>query len=99
MLNPFDGTYTTGFDLRTAAITFSRPANTTAYAAKDVISDSASGPAVASFKLANLANRGGYITKVRMLTNQSGFTGRLRLHFYNSAPTIANARLPGPLKS
>jgi hypothetical protein len=85
-------------NMTTATATITRPANTTAYAALDAISDSTSTPTCITF--ANMApevgsNGGsGYIVKARMLTNQSTFTGRIRLHIYSTAPTAINDNSP-----
>lgn len=70
----------------TVATEFTRPANTTAYTAKDVV-----GPAVAAVLTFTGVGRevggGGYITKARLLTNQSTNTARYRLHLYHTAPS------------
>ena len=50
---------------------FTRPADTTAYAANDAIADSTSEPTLLSFANCANANGGrGYIVKTRLLTNQ-----------------------------
>lgn len=72
-------------------VEFSRPTNTDAYAAKDVIANSTSAPTVLTFTNAALENGGGgYILKARALTNQSTCVARLRLHLYRVAPTAIN---------
>lgn len=70
---------------------FTRPANTTDYAAKDAVSDSESSPTVLTFTNAVRANGvSGYITKARLVTDQSTCTAQFRLHLFNVAPTAIN---------
>lgn len=84
-----------GGTLATASATFARPADTTAYAAKDAINSSTSAPALLSFAaMARVAAGSGYITKARMLTDQTTFVGRLRLHLYHTAPAAINDNAP-----
>ena len=53
------------------SVSFTRPADTTAYAANDAIADSTSAPTLLSFADCANANGGqGYIVKTRLLTNQ-----------------------------
>jgi len=74
-----------------ASATFSRPANTDAYAAKDAVSDSTTAPTVLNFAdLARENGGSGYITKARLITNQSTNVARFRLHLYHTAPTAIN---------
>lgn len=73
------------------AATITRPADTTAYAAKDAVADSTSAPTVLTFsKIARLPGSSGYIVKARLMTNQSTNTARFRLHLYHTAPTAIN---------
>jgi len=73
------------------SVTFTRPADTTAYAAKDAVSDSTSSPAVLSFtSLMRVVGGLGYVVKARLMTNQSTNTARFRLHLYRSSPTAIN---------
>lgn len=69
--------------IRRASTTLTRPANTTAYAAKDGISDATSSPAAISIQ----AEGGGYIVGAKIVTNKASITPRLRVHLYRSAPT------------
>lgn len=89
-----------------STVNFTRPANTTAYAASDVV-----GPAVAAVleftnmaRLALAANSGrlggnsGYITQAALQTNKSTITAKHMLHLFNTAPAViadnaANTRL------
>lgn len=75
----------------TPSVTLTRPSNTTPYAALDAISDSASAPTILTFSNAVSRKGGcGWITKARMLTNQSTFVAKLRLHLYTVAPAAIN---------
>ena len=80
------------------SVSFTRPADTTAYAANDAIADSTSAPTLLSF--ANCANTNGgqgYIVKTRLLTNQKTCTARFRLSFYHTAPSPVNDNAPKPM--
>lgn len=87
-----------------ASTQFTRPANTTAYAAEDAISDSASAPTVLTFGgLGYSSKRDGgpvRIKNARILTSQATCVARLRLHlYYGTAPSPINdnAQFTGPL--
>jgi hypothetical protein len=74
-------------------VTLARPADTTAYAANDVISSSTSAPAAIIFDLATAgveAGGSGYLVKLRALTNKKDWTARIRVHLYKAAPTQIN---------
>ena len=77
-------------------VDFTRPADTTAYAAKDVV-----GPAVtANLTFANVArvNGGsGIITKARVVTSQSANVASYRLYLYHTAPVAIADNSPFPL--
>ena len=74
-------------------VDFTRPADTTAYAAKDVV-----GPAVtANLTFANVArvNGGsGIITKARVVTSQSANVASYRLYLFHTAPTAIADNAP-----
>jgi hypothetical protein len=76
-----------------SSVSFARPANTTAYAALDTVS-----PAVTAnltFSNAARVNGGsGYITKARLMTNQSTNVARFRLHLFHTAPTAIADNAP-----
>lgn len=73
------------------AATLTRPADTTAYAAKDAVANSTSAPTVLTFsKIARLPGSSMYIVKWRLFTNQSTNTARFRLHLYHTSPTAIN---------
>ena len=77
---------------------FTRPADTTAYAANDAIADSATAPTLLQFTGCANANGGqGYIVKTRLLTNQKTCTARFRLSFYHTAPSPVNDNAPKPM--
>lgn len=76
---------------RTAAATasFTRPADTNPYAAKDTVSNSTSATTLMSFALGRIVGGSGYITKARLTTDQSGNTAQFRLWIYRvSNPTV-----------
>lgn len=71
--------------------TFTRPADTTAYAANDVVSNSTSSSTLITLSSALRANAGtGYIVGCRVATNLKSITPRIRVHVFNaSAPTVS----------
>jgi hypothetical protein len=80
-----------GGKLTTSTASFTRPADTTAYAAKDAVSNSTTAPTVLTFTGAGRAAGGtGYITGVRLTTDQSTNGAQFRLHLYAIAPTAIN---------
>lgn len=66
---------------------FTRPANTTAYAVGDSVSDSTSAPTVVTFTSVTRVNGGGgMLKKVRIVKSDSGVTNAsFRLHFFVGA--------------
>ena len=80
-----------GLQIITTA-SFTRPADTTAYAAQDVVSNSTSSPTILSFPGAARANGGsGLILSARHLKNSTTTSGAsYRLHLYSAAPTAIN---------
>ena len=85
--------------LNTITSTVTRPANTTAYAANDVIASSTTAGNVVPLQFNNLMNTRagtGYITKALLWVDGSAFTSPLRLYLFNDVPTdIAdNAQFP-----
>lgn len=74
--------------IASGAVTFSRPNNTTAYTAGDVVSDSA-GTFTPSliFPVASVAGGGGYVVKAQLETNSKTFLSQMRLYLF-SAPTV-----------
>lgn len=76
-------------------VTLPSDASGTAYAAKDVLADSDSAPTLPTLASIGRVNAGtGKIVKVRMMTDQKTFTGRVRLHFFHTAPTAINNNSP-----
>lgn len=71
---------------------FTRPADTTAYAALDVVSNSTTAPTVLTFSSAARANGGsGLILAARHMKNSTTTTGAsYRLHLYKVAVTATN---------
>lgn len=89
---PVSGTITAaGFGVITTA-SFTRPADITAYAAQDVVSNSTTAPAVLTFSSAGRANGGsGIILSARHMKSSTGVSGATyRLHLYKVAPTAQN---------
>jgi hypothetical protein len=78
----------------TVGVEFTRPADTTAYTTKDVVSDSTSSPSVISFAAARAAAGNGYITKAKLTTDQKTNTATYRLWLYSSTPTAINDNSP-----
>ena len=80
-----------GGQIEVATATITRPADTTAYTAKDAVSNSTSAPAALTFTgLARLAGGSGYIVKARLMTSQAACTAAFKLHLFNATPTPIN---------
>jgi hypothetical protein len=75
---------------------FTRPADTTAYAAKDVVSNSTSAPALIQFdNVARIASGSGYITSASIETDKKDCTARFKLWLYqDNTPTPINDNSP-----
>lgn len=69
---------------------FSRPANTTAYSANQVVADSTSAATILQFDIARITGGSGWINKIRIETNSSTDTSQYRLHLFHTAPTMLN---------
>lgn len=72
---------------------FTRPADTTAYASGDVISTSTAGGACFPIQLevARLSGRTGMIRRIHVYSNDSAWAnGVIRAHIYKSKPTYSN---------
>ncbi len=75
--------------------TFTRPADATAYAALDAVSNSTSAPAVLTFTgAARVTGGSGYIAKAQLLTDLKTDVKAYRLHLFNAAPTAINDNSP-----
>lgn len=70
---------------------FTRPANTTAYTAGDVVSNSTSATTLITLANAVRVNAGtGYIVRVAVTTDLKSITPKIRVHFYNASdPTVS----------
>lgn len=81
-----------GGNLAMISTAFTRPADTTAYTAGDVVGDSTS--ALTMQALANAARvsgGSGYVTGVKITTDKKSITPRLRLHLFNTnGATLSN---------
>lgn len=75
--------------VQSAAVTLTRPADMTAYAAKDAVSNSTSAPALNTVSNIAGTNGSGYLVKVRAFTSQPACTARLRLHIYHTNTALA----------
>lgn len=80
----------TNDDKETSA-NFTRPSDTTAYAASDAVSNSTSAPVALTFANAGRTASGtGVIVKARIATNASTVLTRFKLWLYNVSPTPIN---------
>jgi len=78
---------------RLASATITRPADTTAYAAKDVVSTGA-GALLTFANVVATAGGSGTIVKARLMTDQSTNTAQYRLHLFHTAPTAIADNAP-----
>lgn len=80
-----------GGKIARASTEFTRPADTTAYTAGDVVSNSTSATTLIDLANAVRVNGGsGYIVRVALSTDKKSITPRFRVHFFNaSGPTVA----------
>lgn len=69
-----------------ASATITRPADTTAYAAKDVISTGA-GAVLTFANMGRVVSGSGIILRARLLTNQKTNVASYRLHLFHTAPS------------
>ena len=77
------------------AVEFNRPANTTAYTAKDAISNATSSPSLITFSgITPDISQFGYITKIRLMTNNVNWASTnaavIKLHLYKNPVTAIN---------
>lgn len=73
--------------------TFTRPADTTAYASADVVANSTTAGSVTplTFVVGNPTNAGGKIRRVRLSKSSTTTTNAsFRLHLYSASPTLTN---------
>lgn len=76
-------------------VEITRPNDTTAYIAKDVISTSNTSGTLIIFSNFSRANgTSGIISRARLMTNQSTNIAQYRLHLFHTAPTAINDNLP-----
>jgi len=76
-----------------SSATFTRPADTTAYAARDVVSTGA-GALLTFANVVATAAGSGTIVKARLMTDQSANTAQYRLHLFHTAPTAIADNAP-----
>lgn len=85
-------------DQKTAKATFTRPANTTAYAGGDCVCNSASAPVLLEFKLGEAAGSNGYITNAKIVKSGAVIANALfRLYLFNKSITPVNDNAQFPL--
>ncbi len=76
--------------IRRASAEMTRPADTTAYTAGDVVSNSTTATAPITLSSATrVAGGNGYIVRAALTTNKKSITPRFRVHFFTAAPTVA----------
>src|SRR5688572_28049103 len=75
-----------------SSATFTRPADTNAYAASDAVSNSTTAPVALTFTNVARVNAGsGYITTARLLKNgTTTANANFRLYLFNTSPTAIN---------
>ena len=90
-----DGTSISSSATVKVGVELTRPANTDAYAAKDVVSDSTSAPTVLTFaNFARVNSGSGIIVRARLMTDKKDVTASFRLHLFHTAPTAINDNSP-----
>lgn len=80
-------------DIINASATFTRPADTTAYASGDLVANSTTAGSVTpmSFTVTGIRNGGFILRRVKLAKSGTSTTNALfRIHFYAASPTIAN---------
>lgn len=78
---------------RTATVEITRPANATAYAALDAVSNSSTAPTVLSFKDLGASGSGqaqGVVIGALLTTDQTTCTARFKIYLFSSSPTAIN---------
>lgn len=70
---------------------FTRPADTTAYAANDAVANSTSAPTILTFAdVARVAGGSAYIVKAELCTDQAACVAAFRLHLFTTSVTPIN---------
>lgn len=75
------------------SVSFSRPANTTAYASGQLVANSTTAGSVVplSFTVSRTAGAGGMLRRVRLRKTSTSLTNAsFRMHFYSASPTVSN---------
>jgi hypothetical protein len=82
------------------AVEFARPANTTAYAVGDVVSNDETTTTLMTFANFSRVNAGsGYIVGAKLVTDKKSITPRLRVHLYNVInPTVSGDNVAAQMK-
>lgn len=78
--------------IRRASAEFTRPGDTTQYTARDVVCNSVGAPVLMAF---DLGRPSGFLTKIRLVTNNKTTTARFRMWFYSIPnPAVAGDNSP-----
>lgn len=87
-------TYAPGGDVALVSASFTRPADTTAYASGDLVANSTTAGSVTpmTFTIGNYLNQGCMIRRARIRKTNTGVTNAsFRLHLYRTtSPTVSN---------
>jgi len=77
-----------GSNTSVVGVEFTRPSDTTAYAARDVVCNSTSSPSSITFADFARVNQGsGIVIRARLFTDKKDVTAQFRLHLFHTAPT------------
>lgn len=85
-----DGAVIVSTSSAVAQASFTRPANTTAYASGDAMSSDATAPAAIALACGRLAGLGGVITHAMVLSSVAGTAAALELYLFDTALAAAS---------
>jgi len=90
------GVVSTGGMTTPAIVEFTRPANLTPYAVNDVVSGDAVATIPMAFALGRIVGKSGYISRARIITNQSTCAAQFRLYLFSVSRIFPadNAQFP-----
>lgn len=80
-----------GKNVATAIAELVRPADTTAYAANDVVSNNTSASTLLAFDVMREGGTSAYLVSARLTTNQKSITPRIRVHVFNATSVTVAA--------
>lgn len=79
-----------GRQFRRISANFTRPADTTAYGAGDLVANSTTAASVVALSWATAGSRPFYIPRIRLQKSAASVTNaQFRVHLFDSAPTVA----------